>query len=62
MRTVARLSAGLLAAAALTVGFIPGASAAEPGRTAPTKPLPWDNVSRLSSLKFTTLCMGSCIQ
>jgi hypothetical protein len=44
------------------VGFIPGASAAEPGRTAPTKPLPWDNVSRLPSLKFTTLCMGSCIQ
>jgi hypothetical protein len=63
MRTVARLSAGLLAAVVLTVGFVPGASAAEPGRTAPTKPLPWD-VSQLPTAagEFTTLCVGGCIQ
>ncbi|MFI6338824.1 hypothetical protein [Streptomyces sp. NPDC050535] len=63
MRTVARLSAGLLTVVALAVGFVPGASAAEPGRTAPTKPLPWD-VSQLptGTGEFTTLCMGSCVQ
>ncbi|KIF67077.1 hypothetical protein HY68_35625 [Streptomyces sp. AcH 505] len=46
MRTIARLSAGLLAAAALTVGFMPGASAAEP----------------TGITQFTTLCVGGCVQ
>jgi hypothetical protein len=54
---------GLLAAVALTVGFMPGASAAEPDRTAPTKPPAWD-ISQLptGAGKFTTLCGGGCIQ
>lgn len=61
MRTVTRLSAGLLAAVALTVGFIPGASAAEPGRTAPTKPLPWEaSHVPTGAGEFTTLCGGLC--
>lgn len=61
MRTVARLSAGLLAVAALTMGFVSGAAAAEPGRTAPTKPLPWE-ASQLPTAagEFTTLCSGGC--
>lgn len=46
MRTIARLSAGLLAAAALTMGFLPGASATEPTGTT----------------MYTTLCAGGCIQ
>ncbi|WP_405573674.1 hypothetical protein OG418_49525 [Streptomyces phaeochromogenes] len=62
MRTVARLSASMLAAAALTIGFVSGASAAEPGRTAPTKPLPWE-ASQLptGAGESTTLCVGGCI-
>jgi hypothetical protein len=62
MRSVARLSAGLLAAVALSVGFTPGASAAEPGRTAPTKPLPWE-ASQLptGAGEFTSRCVGGCI-
>jgi hypothetical protein len=61
MRTVTRLFAGLLAAVALTMGFVSGASAAEPGRTAPTKPLPWE-ASHLPAEagEFTTLCGGLC--
>ncbi|GHB92331.1 MULTISPECIES: hypothetical protein [Streptomyces] len=61
MRTVARLSAGLLAVVALTMGFVSGAAAAEPGRTAPTKPLPWE-ASQLPTAagEFTTLCSGGC--
>ncbi|MDQ1022421.1 hypothetical protein QF035_000003 [Streptomyces umbrinus] len=63
MRTVARLSAGLLAAVALTMGSISGAAAAEPGRTAPAKPLPWE-ASQLptGAGEFTTLCGGLCPQ
>ncbi|MFF5010256.1 hypothetical protein ACFY3G_46565 [Streptomyces phaeochromogenes] len=63
MRTVARLSAGLLAAVALTMGFAAGASAAEPARTAPAKPLPWE-ASQLptGAGEFTTLCGGLCPQ
>ncbi|MFD3373801.1 MULTISPECIES: hypothetical protein [unclassified Streptomyces] len=63
MRAVARLSAGLLAAVALTVGFVSGAGAAEPGRTAPAKPLPWE-ASHLptGAGEFTTLCSGGCPQ
>lgn len=62
MRTVARLFAGLLAAAALTMGFISGASAAEPGRTAPAKPLPWEaSQFPTGAAEFTTLCVGGCI-
>lgn len=52
----------MLAAAALTIGFVSGASAAEPGRTAPTKPLPWE-ASQLptGAGESTTLCVGGCI-
>ncbi|MFJ4834430.1 hypothetical protein ACIP79_31655 [Streptomyces sp. NPDC088747] len=62
MRVTARLSAGLLAAVAFTVGLTSGASAAEPGRTAAAKPLPWD-VSQLrpGTAEFTILCSGGCI-
>jgi hypothetical protein len=42
MRHTIRLSVGLFAAVVITVGFLPGASAAPPSRTAPAKPLPWD--------------------
>ncbi|MEI5519624.1 hypothetical protein WB401_07280 [Streptomyces brasiliscabiei] len=63
MRAVARLSAGLLAAVALTLGFAPVASAAGPGRTAPTEPQPWE-ASRLpaGAEEFTAQCAGGCPQ
>ncbi|WP_405953452.1 hypothetical protein [Streptomyces phaeochromogenes] len=57
------MSAGLLAAVAPTMGFVSGAAAAEPGRTASTKPLPWE-ASQLptGAGEFTTLCGGFCPQ
>lgn len=54
-----------MALAASAVAMMSGLLAMAGSTTAsaaPTKPLPWDNVSRLPSLKFTTLCMGNCIQ
>ncbi|GHH63421.1 hypothetical protein GCM10018775_81150 [Streptomyces umbrinus] len=45
----------------LTTGFVSGVAAAELGRTAPTKPLPWE-ASQLptGAGEFTTLCGGLC--
>ncbi|MFD3606065.1 hypothetical protein, partial [Streptomyces sp. NPDC058656] len=63
MRAVARLSAGLPAAVVLTIGFVSGACAAEPGRTAPAKPLPWEaSQFPTGAGEFTTLCSGGCPQ